>query len=88
MNGITAARIIRRGCEPYFQFVNSPMEQAMTNGKEDREASIAAITIALMLFFAAVSFAVCYLASPQGLLFDGGGAVQPPPDFTATKSKR
>jgi hypothetical protein len=48
----------------------------MTNEKQEREASIAAITIALLLFFGAVSFTVSYFAFRTGLLFDGGGAVQ------------
>jgi hypothetical protein len=49
----------------------------MTNEKEEREASIAAITIALLLFFGAVSLTVSYFAVQTGLLFDGGGAIQP-----------
>jgi hypothetical protein len=49
----------------------------MTSEKQEREASIAAITIALLLVFGAVSLTVSYLAIQTGVLFDGGGAIQP-----------
>jgi hypothetical protein len=49
----------------------------MTSEKQEREASIAAITIALLLVFGAVSLTVSYLAVKTGVLFDGGGAIQP-----------
>ena len=49
----------------------------MTNEERERETSIAAITMALLLFFGAVSLAVSYFAVGTGFLFDGGGAIQP-----------
>jgi len=48
----------------------------MTIEKQEREASIAAITIALLLFFGTVSLTVSYFAVRTGLLFDGAGAIQ------------
>lgn len=48
----------------------------MTNEERERETSIAAVTIALLLFFGAVSLTVSYFAVRTGLLFDGGGAIQ------------
>jgi hypothetical protein len=62
-----------------------PKERDITNEERERETSIAGITIALLLFFDAVSLTVSYVASREGLLFEGGGAVQPPSDFAMTK---
>ena len=47
----------------------------MTN-KQERETSIAAITIALVLFFGAISLAVSYVAVRTGLLAADLGAIE------------
>jgi hypothetical protein len=66
MNYITATTI-NRG-PPTANLRSSVTERGMTNKAENREVSIPAITVGLVLFFSAVALSLGYLASHSGLL--------------------
>jgi hypothetical protein len=66
MKHITAREINRS--PPTANLRSSVTERDMTNEKETREISLAAITVGLLLFFGSVSLSVSYFAVHAGLL--------------------
>ncbi len=66
MNGIAATVIIERA--PTWHLRSSVTAHAMMNETENREFSLPAITLGLVLFFGSVSLSISYFAVRTGLL--------------------
>jgi hypothetical protein len=66
VNYVTAAAI--NGRLPTANLRSFVMERGMMNEKENREFSLAVITVGLLLFFGSVSLSVSYFAVQTGLL--------------------